>query len=279
MSKRIFDLVITLAAAIVWVPALALAALVVLIREGRPVFYTSSRVVGRGKLVRVTKFRTMVRNADTLCNRITVPVTDGLRFLNVPPDSPLYTPTGRIVERLAFTELPQLLLVLKGDMSLVGNRPLPENVIDSLKEAHRNVDDRLSTPAGMAGPVQLIGRERLTDGQRLGLEALYCGIALRTSTWRLDFLILLYTVLEALRLKRPMSLVGARDFMLRVSGLEPTRPELDLVDGEPAQVIANDAHRADDRKLVIASAAHRAIERKVGAPAGESINRAVVGQD
>jgi lipopolysaccharide/colanic/teichoic acid biosynthesis glycosyltransferase len=219
MSKRLFDLFVTLVTSFIWLPSLAVVALLVALREGRPVFYTSPRVVGSGRLVRVTKFRTMVRSADTLYNRVTVPVTDGLRFLNMPPDSPYYTRTGRIVERLALTELPQLWLVLKGDMSLVGNRPLPANVIDSLSGVYPNVYDRLLTPAGMAGPVQLIGRERLSDGQRLALEAAYCRIALRTSTWRLDFVILLFTVLQALRLKRPMSVTDARDLMLRVSGL------------------------------------------------------------
>jgi lipopolysaccharide/colanic/teichoic acid biosynthesis glycosyltransferase len=220
MSKRQFDLVVTLATSWVWVPSIAIAALTVALREGRPVFYTSPRVVGLKALVRVTKFRTMVRNADTVFNRVTVPVTDGLRFLNMPVDSPLYTPTGRVLERIAFTELPQLWLVLKGDMSLVGNRPLPANVMESLSLVHPTVYDRLLTPAGMAGPVQLIGRERLTDRERLALEAMYCRIALQTSTWRLDFLILLYTVLQALRLKGPMSVAGAREFMLRVSGVQ-----------------------------------------------------------
>jgi lipopolysaccharide/colanic/teichoic acid biosynthesis glycosyltransferase len=213
-SKRAFDLFVTLTAAIAWVPALLLTALAILLTEGRPVFYRSRRVTSPGRPVRITKFRTMVRDAESRYNREVVPVTDGVRFLNLPPESPLYTPIGRVIERVAFTELPQLLSVIRGDMSLVGNRPLPENVMESLREAYPDVDGRLATPAGMTGPVQLIGRERVTDGQRLELERTYCRVALQNHAWKLDFLILLYTVLEALRLRRPMTYGQVREFLI-----------------------------------------------------------------
>jgi lipopolysaccharide/colanic/teichoic acid biosynthesis glycosyltransferase len=213
-AKRSFDLFVTIVASVAWIPALLLTALVVLIREGRPIFYVSPRIVGPGKTRRVVKFRTMVRDAERIYNRSTVPVDDGVRFLNLPPESELYTSTGRMIERIAFTELPQLLLVLRGDMSLVGSRPLPESVMESLRERHPRVDERLRTPAGMTGPVQLIGRERLSDDDRLDLEATYCRIATRANTWTLDFLILLFTVLAALRLKHPMTPAQVKQFMI-----------------------------------------------------------------
>lgn len=215
-GKRVFDLFVTLAAAIAWVPTLVLCALAILVTEGRPVFYVSRRVTGPGgRVSRVVKFRTMVRNAEALYNREVVPIQkDGVRFLNLPPNSPLYTRIGRLIERAAFTELPQLLLVLRGRMSLVGNRPLPESVMASLRDAYPQVDDRLLTPAGMTGPVQLIGRERLTDGQRLDLESTYCQVAIECNTWVLDFEILLFTVLEALRLRGPMTFGDVKQFLL-----------------------------------------------------------------
>lgn len=219
LAKRTFDVLVTLAAAPTWIPALLLTAAAIALSEGLPVFYVSRRVVSPGRTAPIIKFRTMVRNADKVYNRATVPVTEGVRFLNVPPDSELYTRVGRTIERLAFTEIPQLLLVLKGDMSLVGSRPLPEAVMASLREAHADVDGRLLTPAGMTGPAQLVGRERMSDRQRLDIEKAYCRIASTANTWKLDFLILLFTVLHALRLKHPMKVDEVRAFMVRHGGL------------------------------------------------------------
>jgi lipopolysaccharide/colanic/teichoic acid biosynthesis glycosyltransferase len=217
-GKRLFDLIVTCLSAVVWVPALLLCAAAIALCEGRPVFYVSNRFVG-ARMARVPKFRTMVRDAERLYNRDTVPVSDNIRFLNVPRDSPLYTRVGRLIERLALTELPQLLLVLRGDMSLVGSRPLPENVVQVLREAFPDAHDRFLTPAGMTGPVQLVGRWNLPDRDRLTLEAAYCRIALTSPTWRLDFLILLYTVLLALRLRKPLAVEEVRALMARLSQL------------------------------------------------------------
>lgn len=237
-SKRAFDLFVTFTAAIAWVPALLVTALAVLLLEGRPILYRSRRVTSPGCIRRVTKFRTMIRDAEAVYNREVVPVTEGVRFLNLPPESPLYTPIGRLIERAAFTELPQLFSVIRGDMSLVGNRPLPESVMASLREAYPEVDARLATPAGMTGPIQLIGRERVTDGQRLELERTYCKVALCGNTWKLDFLILLFTVLAALRLRHPMTYGQVRQFLLAQGGLEPAHAAEGalLEDGRAAEV-------------------------------------------
>ena len=126
------------------------------------------RRVSTADLMRVVKFRTMVKNADKIANRDTLPV-DQVRFLNIPPDSPLYTRAGRLLERCGITELPQFVHVLSGRMSIVGNRPLPDNVMDCLREEYPYADDRFLTRAGLTGPAQLVGRDALTDDERLRL--------------------------------------------------------------------------------------------------------------
>ncbi|WP_235737215.1 sugar transferase [Nocardioides alcanivorans] len=201
-KKRFFDLFVTLAAAVVWLPAVLMAALAVLVLEGRPVFYKSTRRVSAGPPIKVVKFRTMVRNAAEIANRETVPVDGSTRFLNIPSSSPLYTRIGRLLEKVALTELPQFRHVLRGEMSIVGNRPLPQNVVDCLLEEFPDAEDRFATPAGLTGPSQLVGRDYLCDEDRLALEGAYCRGALRNYSFRLDFLILLYTVLVVLRLRR-----------------------------------------------------------------------------
>lgn len=201
MKKRFFDVGVVSLAALAWVPAVAITSIAVLLFSGRPVFYRSRRWVSPTQVIQMAKFRVMIRNAD----QITSPVEDG-RFLNTPSDSPLYTGVGRVLERIGFTELPQLFHVLSGRMTIVGPRPLTDVVRDCLLEQHTDLDERWeNAPAGLTGLPQLVGREALTDTQRLDLEAAYdemAGSRYRLST---DFLILLYTVLIVLKVKKPLT--------------------------------------------------------------------------
>ncbi len=204
-KKRAFDMVLATVGAVVWVPVVLGSALLVLVCSGRPVFYRSMRRVSVDSTIRVVKFRTMVRNAAEIANRETVPVDGSTRFLNIPGNSPLYTRIGRLLEKLAFTELPQFSHVLRGEMSVIGNRPLPQNVIDCLEEEFPNATDRFRTPAGLTGPSQLVGRDYLSDADRLKLEGAYCTGAQRNYSVRLDLLILIYTILVVLRVKKPFT--------------------------------------------------------------------------
>lgn len=217
-KKRSLDLLLTVAGAVVWVPVVLTVALAVLVSEGRPVFYRSRRRVSVDEVVLLTKFRTMVRNADKLVNRETVPVASDTRFLNIPADSPLYTRIGRFVERFALTELPQLWHVLRGDMSVVGNRPLPQNVIDCLREEYPQVSDRFLTRAGLTGPAQLVGREALTDGERLELEAAYCRACLNGYQAKLDVVILAKTIFGVLGIGKQLGRRDVMDLIARHSG-------------------------------------------------------------
>ena len=140
---------------------------------------------------------------------------EGVRFLNIPHDSPLYSGVGRMLERSCFTELPQLLYVLRGTMSPVGNRPLPENVIDALREAYPGAEDRFNTPAGLTGPIQLAGRDNLTDVQRLRIEIRYCDVARSSYSMSLDFMILLYTVLVVSGLHRSFTCEEIEELLSR----------------------------------------------------------------
>lgn len=214
-KKRFLDLVLVIAGSLAWLPVVSLAALVLLMREGRPVLYRSQRRISTTEVGEIVKFRTMVRNADKLVNRDTVPVDGAVRFLNIPVDSPLYTSTGRKLERWGITELPQFLHVLSGRMSVVGNRPLPENVIACLREEYPDADDRFLTKAGLTGPAQLVGRDDLTDAERLTLEGAYCRACRQGYTMRLDLAILLSTVGIVLGIKKGLDYQGVLDLIER----------------------------------------------------------------
>jgi lipopolysaccharide/colanic/teichoic acid biosynthesis glycosyltransferase len=199
--KRAFDLTVCLVSSVVWVPLIVICALLIWCFDGRPIFYVSVRRVFQKKTIRLVKFRTMVRQADKLANRDTVPV-DGVRFLNLPPNSPLYTPVGRIIERFHLTELPQMLHIIKGDMTFIGNRPLPENVVACLRAAYPDAEDRFLVRGGLTGPVQLAGRNQVSDHQRLLLEIEYCRSCAKRYSVILDFAILARTVLSVLGIQR-----------------------------------------------------------------------------
>lgn len=206
MRKRTFDIVVVCLAAFVWVPVVLLGALAVLVFSGRPIFYRSRRWVGPQTAIQMIKLRVMVRDAD----KVVAPIDAG-RFLNTPPDSPLYTPVGRVLDRLGLNEIPQFVHVLRGEMSIVGARPLTEVVRGALIEQHREIDARWETPAGLTGLPQLVGRLDLTDQQRLALEIAYSRRAATDPSVRLDFMILLYTVLITFGLKKPLSFERAID--------------------------------------------------------------------
>jgi lipopolysaccharide/colanic/teichoic acid biosynthesis glycosyltransferase len=229
--KRIFDLVICGAAAVLWVPVIIVCGLVNWLVEGRPIFYISDRRVSGGRTIRVIKFRTMVRGAAKIANRSTIPI-HRTRFLNMPHDSPLYTRLGRIFEACSLTEIPQLLHVVRGDMSLIGNRPLPEDEIRALAEVYPGVEDRFRTPAGLTGPVQLIGRDVLTDDDRLAIESAYCRACLEGYSWRLDAALLLLTVLIATRMRRRMSLEDVIGLIARYRGSHRSIYLRDVKNGE-----------------------------------------------
>lgn len=215
--KRFLDMALAITAAIAWVPVLMIAATLVLVFTGRPVLYRSMRRVSAGQVLRVVKFRTMVKNAEQVANRSTVPVDNNVRFLNIPPSSPLYTSVGRLLERCGITELPQFAHVLRGEMSIVGNRPLPENVMKCLREEYPYADDRFLTKAGLTGPAQLVGRDALTDSERLTLEGAYCRACTTSYSMWLDFSILLYTVLIVIGVKQPLGYQGTLDLIDRHS--------------------------------------------------------------
>lgn len=161
-AKRFLDLVVSLVCLTLFLPAGAFIALAILIREGPPVFYVSTRVGKNGKPMRFFKFRTMVREAEREKPKL-------LSF-NLRTDGPLFkmkndprvTGTGRILRKYSLDEFPQFLNVLLGTMSLVGPRPhLPQEVAE-----YRDGDYlRLECMPGIVGLPQ-VSRRIATMGFR-----------------------------------------------------------------------------------------------------------------
>jgi lipopolysaccharide/colanic/teichoic acid biosynthesis glycosyltransferase len=170
VGKRALDLVVLFGVAI---PALligALCAIAVKLTSKGPVFFRQQRVGMDGQPFEVVKFRTMV-------------VGDNPVF----PDATRITSAGRVLRRLSLDELPQLINVARGDMSIVGPRPTLQYQVDRYDERQRL---RLCVRPGLTGLAQIRGRNALSWGQRIEYDVEY----VQTQSLWLDVKILLGTI-------------------------------------------------------------------------------------
>jgi len=151
----------------------------------------------------------MKKNIDKTLNRTSI-TDDSQIFLNLPQDSSIYTNFGLIIEKFGITELPQFLSVLKGDMSIVGSRPLPYDVYKALQDNFPDLAvKRFKVGAGIAGLPQLIGRELLTDIDRLNLEVAYAEWTNKKYNFMVDLKIIFFTILFVLNLRKKMNVEQA----------------------------------------------------------------------
>jgi len=189
--KRSFDILVTAILLLVLAPVFLCATVLLLLTQGRPIFYVSTRYIGLNRPVRVIKLRTMVRDACSAKYRLKDRfMRDG--YLDIPLDCDVYTPIGRILERLQIVELPQLLNVLIHGMSLVGNRPLPKENMELLARFPA-WEKRFESPGGITGISQVVGKLNLTPAKRLRLESLYSKVYQEGNIIRCDLLIAWHT--------------------------------------------------------------------------------------
>ncbi len=167
--KRVFDLVVGTFCLVVTLPIFALVAVAIVVDDGRPVFFRQERVGEQGRRFRIFKFRTMVRDAEARFHDLVSleELEDPLFKLRA---DPRVTRLGRFLRRTSIDELPQLLNVLKGEMSIVGPRPELIDVVERYRPEH---EFRLTVKPGITGPWQVFGRSDLTFDEILAVEREY----------------------------------------------------------------------------------------------------------
>jgi lipopolysaccharide/colanic/teichoic acid biosynthesis glycosyltransferase len=176
---------------IVLAPLLAVMALAIRISSRGPVLYRSQRPGIGGEPFSCLKFRTMVHGAEHQQDELEEHNESGGALFKIRRD-PRVTRVGRFMRRWSLDELPQLFNVLRGQMSLVGPRPLPQRDYDRLEEWHRK---RYHVLPGMTGLWQVSGRSELDFDELVRLDFLYLE---RWSVY-LDTTILLKTIPAVIR--------------------------------------------------------------------------------
>lgn len=177
MTKRLFDLVLTSLAAVVLLPVIAVLIPLVRAKLGSPVFFRQVRPGLGGRPFEMIKFRTMTNAKDAAGN--------------LKPDAERLTPFGRFLRSTSLDELPELWNVLKGEMSLVGPRPL---LMEYLPLYSKTQMRRHEVKPGVTGWAQVNGRNALTWDEKFALDVWYVD---NRSLW-LDMKVLLLTIKKVL---------------------------------------------------------------------------------
>ncbi|WP_213086922.1 sugar transferase [Chitinophaga agrisoli] len=177
IAKRVFDIMVSGALLLLLLPVLGIVALLIKLDSPGPIFYSSPRAGKNYRMFRFYKFRTMIADADKQLHKVKHMNQynnngQGPVFIKVSND-PRITRLGSFLRNSSLDELPQLVNVLKGDMSLVGNRPLP------LYEAATLTTDawaeRFLAPAGITGLWQISkrGKKDMSVEERISLDINY----------------------------------------------------------------------------------------------------------
>jgi lipopolysaccharide/colanic/teichoic acid biosynthesis glycosyltransferase len=156
---RLLDLTVGALALLLFSPLLAAAAVAIRLEGGGPALYRQRRVGRDGEIFELLKLRTMVPGSD--------PVGVGTA---VTRDDPRVTRVGRLLRRLSLDEVPNLINVLRGEMSIVGPRPEQLELVERYAPEHQF---RLQVKPGITGPMQVYGRGELTFDERLAVEREY----------------------------------------------------------------------------------------------------------
>ena len=173
--KRIFDLIFSLSALLALLPLLAVVALAIVLDSRDGILFLQNRVGKDGKPFRIFKFRTMVPNAENKGPLLAV------------RNDPRVTGVGKFLRRWSLDELPQLLNILKGEMSLVGPRPEIPPLVATYSDWQWQV---LKAEPGLTGFAQVLGRDDIEMDTKLRLDVYY----VRHRSFCMDLWIILKTV-------------------------------------------------------------------------------------
>ncbi len=167
--KRMFDVVVASTVLLLLSPLMVVAAALVKLHDGGPVFFRQPRVGRQGEIFHMMKFRSVVVDAEARLTELQEH-NEGAGVLFKMKDDPRITPVGGFLRRYSIDELPQLFNVLRGEMSLVGPRPPLQSEV---QQYHIDVHRRLLVRPGLTGLWQVSGRSELSWDESVRLDLYY----------------------------------------------------------------------------------------------------------
>ena len=176
--KRCMDIIVALIGIVIAIPLMLIFSLLIVLEDGFPVIYTQNRIGQYGKLFRLYKLRSMIKNADEIGEARTLKEDERV------------TKVGKVMRNLRIDELPQLFNVLIGNMSIVGPRPERPELVEEYKKTLPEYDLRLKVKAGITGYAQVMGKYNTTPADKLRLDLIY----IESYSIITDFKIILLTV-------------------------------------------------------------------------------------
>ena len=168
--KRIIDILLSSIGLIVLSPVFLVIALLIKKESNGPVFFKHKRIGKNGKEIEIYKFRSMVPNAEELMKKFTPEQMKEFKENFKLEDDPRITKIGKFLRKTSLDELPQLINILKGELSIIGPRPI---VKEELEKYRNNKEKFLSVTPGLTGYWAANGRSNTTYEQRMEMELYY----------------------------------------------------------------------------------------------------------
>lgn len=169
-TKRVIDVVLSIVGLILLSPVFLLIGLIIKLDSKGPVFFAHTRIGKNGKLIKIYKFRTMQQNAEEMIKNFTPEQLKEYRKNYKLKHDPRVTKLGKFLRKTSLDELPQIVNIIKGDLSIIGPRPVVEEELELYEE---NKEKFLSITPGLTGYWQANGRSSTTYEERMKMELYY----------------------------------------------------------------------------------------------------------
>lgn len=190
--KRVIDVILASVVLILLSPLFAIIAIAIKIDSKGPVFFAHKRIGKNGKIIKLYKFRSMVINAEELIKSFTPEQMREYKENYKLTNDPRITKVGKFLRKTSLDELPQLINIINGDLSIIGPRPV---VADELEKYGVNKDKFLSVTPGLTGYWAANGRSNTTYEQRMEMELYY----IDNLSLKMDIKVFFKTILSVLK--------------------------------------------------------------------------------